>query len=188
MISNRGARCDQRRPRPLAAILTGVAPCTGVTHSTTVRSFTKSLTPPVKPIMAPRSSRSRVVPRSGLPPNSPAEPHQTRAGPAMRLRSLGPSSSSSKRLPTGLRVLSAMTTVCRIDPDNHFAEAAARMRGISAPARHGRACASLARLSRASTRSVGPRAVGPSHWRACDGRDGIMSACYHGGGSKRDGT
>ena len=63
------------------------------------------------PVRQAPSARSRGKPRTGPPPNSPRSAAQARTGPAMPLRSCAPRSSSSKRLPTSLRVLSAITTL-----------------------------------------------------------------------------
>ena len=58
-----------------------------------------------------RSGRSRAAPRSGSRLKLGRNAAQARTGPPMPLRSCAPRSSSSKRLPSSLRVLSAMTTV-----------------------------------------------------------------------------
>ena len=71
---------------------------------------------PAVPILRPGPLKgysvwSRAAPRSGSPPNSPTAPSRLAQAPAMPLSSFGPRSSSSNRLPTSFRVLSAITTL-----------------------------------------------------------------------------
>ena len=58
-----------------------------------------------------QSGRSRGEHRSGSRTKLGRSAAQARTGPAMPLRSLAPRSSSSNRLPSSFRVLSAMTTM-----------------------------------------------------------------------------